>query len=69
MYHDTYGSTIGRKGYAPQLALLIALSLPLGCGARKATTEGLHERQSDSLLSQHPAPTHDTSGGDAVKPS
>ena len=29
MYHDTYGSTIGRKGYAPQLALLIALSLPL----------------------------------------
>ena len=57
MYHDTYGSTIGRKGYAPLLALLIALSLPLGCGARKATTEGIHERQSDSLLSQHSAHT------------
>ena len=53
MYTGLQPSLRGRMGCAPQLALLIALTLPLGCATKRVYEEAQASLKRDSLLSLH----------------
>ena len=53
MYTGLQPSLRGRMGCAPQLALLLILTLPLGCAAKRVYEEGQTSLKRDSLVSLH----------------